>query len=424
MKTTLACISLVAGLAWSAMAPAQEPGQAPATGKVGAVPAPLSGAGSPSATTRASSVAAARPAIGANPPAALVTDAHVGPALVPSVESVDILKQNQAERTRDQPGNAASTFRIIKEGTKNYSSLPALDAGVLIQPKQQFPLQARATTAGEAWRNYRNGPLTHLGGWMLLAALAGVALLYLVAGKVRLKGPRTGRLIERFTSVERIAHWSTAITFTLLAFSGLTLLFGKYVLMPLFGHSLFGWLAFLCKNLHNFIGPLFTLSILVTFVIFVKDNFPAKEDLQWLLRMGGMFGGQHAHAGRFNAGEKLWFWGGVVALSLIVSASGLALDMLLPGLVYSRGTMQIANVIHLAGAVLVTAMSFGHIYLGTIGMEGAFEAMSTGHVDDVWAREHHDLWYDDIQSGKVPRVRTAEGAARIGVPRVTPSAAS
>ena len=405
------------------MAPAQQPGQAPVTGKVGAVPVPPSAAGSPSATAPASPVAAPRPATGASATAAVVTDAHVGPALVPSVESVDILKQNQAERTRDQPGNAAPTFRIIKEGTKNYSSLPALEAGVLIQPKQQFPLQTRATTAGEAWRNYRNGPLTHLGGWTLLAAVAGVALLYFVAGTVRLKSPRTGRLIERFTSIERIAHWSTAITFVLLAFSGLTLLFGKHVLMPLFGHSLFGWLAFLCKNLHNFIGPLFTLSILVTFVVFVKDNFPAKEDLQWLLRMGGMFGGRHAHAGRFNAGEKLWFWGGVVGLSLIVSASGLALDMLLPGLVYSRGTMQIANVVHLAGAVLVTAMSFGHIYLGTIGMEGAFEAMATGYVDDEWAREHHDLWYDDIQSGKVPRVRTAEGAARVGVPPATPSAA-
>ncbi|MBC7415282.1 MAG: formate dehydrogenase subunit gamma [Herminiimonas sp.] len=335
-----------------------------------------------------------------------VTPSTTGPASTPNVESIDILKQNQAERSRDQPGNAAPTFRIIKEGTKNYSSLPALESGVLIQPKAQFPLQARATTAGEAWRNYRNGPLTHFGGWILLGVLAALAAMYFIAGPVRLKSPRTGRLIERFTAIERLAHWSTAITFVLLALSGLTMLFGKYIMIPVFGHPLFGWLAFLCKNVHNFVGPLFTVSIVVTFIVFVKDNFPGRGDLTWLLRLGGMFGGKHAHAGRFNAGEKLWFWGGVVGLSLLVSASGFVLDKLVPGLEYSRGNMQIANVIHLVGAVLVAAMSLGHIYLGSIGMEGALEAMTTGYVDDEWAREHHDLWYDDVVSGKVPRIRT------------------
>lgn len=381
-------------------------------GKVGPTPVP-------------STATQAAPAPGAAAADAILVPAgRLGPALVPNVESVDILKQNQAERTRDQPGNAAPTFRIIKEGTKNYSSLPALDAGVLIQPKQQFPLQARATTAGEAWRNYRNGPLTHLGGWLLLGVVGLLAAMYFIVGPVRLKAPRTGRLIERFTAIERIAHWSTAVTFVLLALSGLTLLFGKYIMMPVFGHPLFGWLAFVCKNLHNFVGPLFTVSIVVTFVVFVKDNFPGRGDLTWLLRLGGMFGGKHAHAGRFNAGEKLWFWGGVVVLSLIVSASGFVLDMLVPGIVYSRGNMQIANVIHLAGAVLVAAMSLGHIYLGSFGMEGALEAMTTGYVDDEWAKEHHDLWYDDVVSGKVPRTRTvpaANGTARDIGPAPTPT---
>lgn len=373
------------------------------TGKVGPAPVPSTATQSASAATGSAGAAGAS--------AVLVPSERLRPALLPGVESVDILKQNQAERTRDQPGNAAPTFRIIKEGTKNYSSLPALDAGVLIQPKQQFPLQARATTAGEAWRTYRNGPLTHLGGWLLVGFVGILAAMYFIAGPLRLKAPRTGRLIERFTAVERIAHWSTAITFVLLALSGLTLLFGKYVLMPVFGHPLFGWLAFICKNVHNFVGPLFTVSIIVTFVVFVKDNFPGKGDLTWLLRLGGMFGGKHAHAGRFNAGEKLWFWGGVVGLSLIVSASGFVLDMLVPGIVYSRGNMQIANVIHLAGAVLVAGMSLGHIYLGSIGMEGALEAMTTGYVDDEWAKEHHDLWYDDVISGKVPRIRSVTDAS-------------
>jgi formate dehydrogenase subunit gamma len=395
LKTSLVILALLTGLA-SVGALAQQPGQMPAGGKVGALPA-----------------AAVGPAVDAD--AIVVPNARLGPALVPKVESIDILQQNQAQRSRDQPGNAAPVFRTVKEGTKNYSSLPALEAGVLIQPKQRFPLQPRATTAGEAWRNYRDGPLTHLGGWLLLGAAAAIALVYLVVGPTRLKQGRTGRLIERFTSIERLAHWSTAISFLLLALTGLTMLFGKYFLVQVVGHPLFGWFGYVCKNIHNFVGPVFTVSILVTFVIFVKDNFPGRGDLQWLLRLGGMFGGKHAHAGRFNAGEKIWFWFGVVGLCLIASASGFVLDMLVPGIAYTRGNMQIAHVIHLVAAVLVATMSMGHIYLGTIGMEGAFEAMATGYVDDEWAREHHDLWYDDVQSGRVPRVRTAEGAAHTGV---------
>jgi formate dehydrogenase subunit gamma len=334
----------------------------------------------------------------------------------PGVESDDILKQNQAQRSEVQPGNAAPTWRVIKEGTKNYSSLPALESGVLIQPKAQFPGQARATTAGEAWRNYRNGPLTTYGGWLLIAVLAGLALAYLIGGKIRMKAPMTGRLIERFTSFERIVHWTVAISFVALAFTGIAMLFGKYVVLPLFGHTLFGWIAYAGKNIHNFVGPLFAGSVLVMFVTYVKDNLPTLMDVKWLVRLGGLLGKDHPHAGRFNGGEKVWFWFGVVALGLIVSASGFVLDMLVPGVIYSRGNMQVANLVHLVGAVLVSAMSLGHIYLGTIGMEGAYAAMRHGYVDDTWAKEHHDLWYDEVVSGEVPRVRSPEGAAHVGVP--------
>jgi formate dehydrogenase subunit gamma len=334
----------------------------------------------------------------------------------PGVESDDILKQNQAQRTLVQPGNAAPTWRVIKEGTHNYSSLPALESGVLIQPKAQFPGQARATTAGEAWRQYRNGPLTTYGGWLLIAVLVGLALAYFIGGKIRMKAPMTGRLIERFTSFERIVHWTVAVSFVALAITGIAMLFGKYVVLPLFGHTLFGWIAYAGKNIHNFVGPVFAVSLLVMFVTYVRDNLPTLTDLRWLTRLGGLLGKGHAHAGRFNGGEKVWFWFGVVALGLVVSASGFVLDMLVPGIVYSRGNMQVANVIHLVAAVLVSGMSLGHIYLGTIGMEGAYAAMRHGYVDDTWAREHHDLWYDEVVSGKVPRVRSPEGAVRVGAP--------
>ncbi len=135
----------------------------------------------------------------------------------------------------------------------------------------------------------------------------------------------------------------------LLAITGITLLFGKYVLLPVFGLTLFGWLAFACKNIHNFVGPVFFGGIVVLFILFVKHNLPAASDLKWLVKLGGMYGGAHVSSGRFNGGEKIWFWGGVVLLGLIVSASGFVLDMLVPGFDYTRGNMQIASIIHIVG---------------------------------------------------------------------------
>lgn len=348
--------------------------------------------------------------------AAAQTNAPAAPQMAPAeklsgIESVDILKQNQAERTQTQPGNLAPTYRLVADGTKHYSSLPALEAGVLIQGKTQFPGQARATTAGEAWRQYRNGPLTMIGGGILLAALAAVAAMYLIRGQIRLDGPRTGRLIERFTPTERTLHWSMALSFVALASSGIVMLFGKHILLPFFGLTLFGWLAFLCKNIHNFVGPIFTVSIILFFIKFARDNLPSASDIKWMAKLGGLLSGAHVSSHRFNAGEKIIFWGGVVGLGLIVSASGFVLDKLVPGFEYSRAYMQIASIVHIAAAMLAAGMVIGHIYLGTIGMEGAYESMRTGYVDDVWAKEHHDLWYADIEQGKIPRVRSSTATA-------------
>lgn len=326
----------------------------------------------------------------------------------PNVQSVDILQPRQIESAPAQPGNAAPVYRQIADGEVHYTSNPALEAGMLIQPKAQFPGQARATTAGEAWRQYRNGPLTFYGGWLLVLTAALLAIVYLAKGPIKLKGTPTGRLIERFTSVERIAHWTMAISFVVLAISGIIMLFGKYILLPVFGYTLFGWLSYTLKTIHNFVGPVFTVSILVFFVIYVRDNMPHRSDIKWLSRAGGMLGGEHVPSGRFNAGEKIWFWMGVVLLGLIISGSGFFLDMLVPGAEYTRGNMQIASIVHIIAAVLVMAMSIGHIYMGTVGMEGAYKAMRTGYVDDTWAKEHHELWYEEVQHGKVPRVRSEE----------------
>ncbi|UGQ48111.1 formate dehydrogenase subunit gamma [Massilia endophytica] len=419
MKRWLAMLALAlaaVGTGGSACAQDKAAPAAEATAKSGPITKePQPDYGSPAPQKPLTGAPAQPQPVGDAPAAKPGPGAEAGSPMVaaPRVESVDILKQNQAERTRDQPGNLAPTWRQVKQGTPNYASLPYREASVLIQPKAQFPGQDRAVTAGEAWRQYRNGPMTQIGGWILIVTLLVLAAMYFLKGPIMLKHPRTGRLIERFTPTERVVHWTVAISFVILMVSGLTMMFGKHVLMPVFGHALFGYLTYALKTLHNFVGPLFAVSLIVMFITYVRDNFPIVADIRWLFTLGGAIGKGHPHAGRFNAGEKLWFWGGVTVLGAIVSASGFVLDHIVPGLDYTRALMQTTNIIHIVAAVLVMAAALGHIYLGTIGMEGAYRAMRDGYVDDEWAVEHHDLWYDDIQHGRVPRVRTQEGAATV-----------
>jgi formate dehydrogenase subunit gamma len=190
-----------------------------------------------------------------------------------------------------------------------------------------------------------------------------------------------------------------------LGLTGLTILFGKYVLLPVIGYTLFAWLTSLAKNLHNFVAPLFAVSLPVFIVMFIRDNLPKGYDFGWFLKAPGFFAGKHIASGRFNAGEKAWFWGGVVVLSIALVVSGAIL--LFPNFDQVRATMQQASVVHMIAAVLVISAAFGHIYLGTIGVEGAYQAMRTGYVDEVWAKEHHEYWYDEVKGG----ARAAAGGA-------------
>lgn len=187
-------------------------------------------------------------------------------------------------------------------------------------------------------------------------------------------------------------HWSTAISFSLLAVTGLVILFGKHVVLPVIGYTLFSWLTQFSKVVHNFIGPLFILCAVCLFITFLKDNIPRAVDWIWMRKFGGLFSGEHVPSHRFNAGEKLWFWGGLSLLGIVVGASGLVLDF--PNFDQTRATMQIANTVHTVGAL-------GHIYMGTLGVEGAYEAMRTGFADEAWIREHHDLRYDDSKAGRI-----------------------
>jgi len=342
--------------------------------------------------------AAARAPAASAPPAGFVAPADPKP------------DETNAERARSQPGNNAPFWRAVRESgaQAGYSSLPGVEQGVLIQPMVQYP-GSRLTTAGEAWRQVRNNVIVPYGGALLVIVLLALALFHWRKGPLGGHQPDTGRLIERFTPFERAAHWVNAFAFVALAVSGVVMAWGKYVLLPLLGSTLFGWLSFALKNLHNFAGPLFAVSLAVIIVTFVRDNLPRQGDLGWLLKGGGLLGEHEVPSHRFNAAEKLLFWGGVLLLGMVVVVSGLVLDKVFPSLLeYTRTQMQIAHMSHAIAAVLMMMAFMGHIYIGTIGMKGALGAMRTGYVDEGWAREHHELWYDDIKAGKIPAKRSTD----------------
>lgn len=294
--------------------------------------------------------------------------------------------REQVQRQQSQPLNNAPVWRDVRSTeTPAYqtSQVRGIESTVLVQ------------SAGETWRRIRNGPITIYGGWFLVFVVLALGAFYWWRGKIMLSQPRTGRKIERFNAWERMVHWSVAISFVILAASGIVMLFGKYILLPVFGYTLFSWLAILCKNLHNFVGPLFAVCTVVMFVTFVKDNFWQRGDMQWILKAGGLFTGQHVPSWRFNIAEKSWFWLGVTFLGIISSVTGFILDF--PNFAQGRETMQLTSIIHAVSAVLFIGAALGHIYIGTIGMEDAYESMRDGVVDESWAKEHHEYWYDEVK---------------------------
>ena len=293
--------------------------------------------------------------------------------------------KQQAAQQIAQPLNNQPVWNEVRTGQPQYTSIPGRETNILVQP------------SGQTWRALRNGQISVYGGWALVVMFLAILTFYWRKGTIELHAPETGRKIQRFTAWERSVHWATAISFSILALSGLVILFGKSVLLPLIGYTLFSWLAILAKNLHNFVGPLFCVCIVLLFFTFVRNNIWKSYDLTWLKQFGGLFSGREVPSGKFNAGEKVWFWGGALVLGVIVSASGLVLDF--PNFNQTRQSMQIANVVHSVATIMFMLAALGHIYMGTVGMAGALDAMRTGYVDETWAREHHEYWYNEVRSG-------------------------
>ena len=270
------------------------------------------------------------------------------------------------------------------------TQVTGMDSGVLIN------------IYGGKWKNVRMELLIPAAG-ILMGSVLGLILLYhLVKRGVPLEAGRAGKYLLRFKEIDRILHWYVATIFIFLALTGLILLTGRVVLIPVFGHQVFSVIASASKEGHNLFGPLFLLGVIGLLIRFVSKNFPGKGDIGWLLKAGGMFGGKHPTAGFFNAGEKIWFWL-VIFVGLTLSATGLILEF--PFFGQDRPMMELSLVLHGVGAVLLIAGLFGHVYVGTAGMEASLESMTTGYVDVNWARQHHDQWAE---------AREAEGAVIAG----------
>lgn len=310
------------------------------------------------------------------------------------------------------PGNAlgdradSDFWRAIRQGESGYVSIPNATAGVLIQSE------------GDNWRAVRNGPVTVYGAWLMLGIIIVIALFFALRGRIRIDAGPSGTTIERFNMLERTAHWITAVSFVILALTGLNILYGRHVLLPVLGPDIFAAITLAGKYAHNFLSFAFMVGVVMIFVLWVRHNIPRAIDFKWLAVGGGLFKkGVHPPAGKFNAGQKLIFWA-VVLGGISISLSGLALlfpfqfgffaptfeffnifGLGLPTDLTMIQEMQLSQLWHGIVALILIAIVIGHIYIGSLGMEGAFDAMGSGQVDLNWAKEHHALWVDEVRSG-------------------------
>jgi len=314
---------------------------------------------------------------------------------------VAVAQDEQPTWTGDNP--RADTWKGAREGNAGYTSASGpYTTNVLIQ------------NGGENWRNLRNGPVASIMPWVMALSLLVLGSVYAFFGPHRIEGPLSGRKVKRWNVGERTMHWFVAVTFIILAITGLSLLFGRAVLIPILGHAGFGIWADFSKWLHNVVGPFFTVGILLMIIFWARNNIPTGVDIEWFKKGGGIFTGKHVSAGKLNGGEKVWFWfivigGGAVCIT------GLILDF--PNFGQSREAMQLSNLIHGVLAIVWIAFSFGHIYLGVIGAEGALEGMTTGYVSEEWAREHHDIWLDEVRTQGDERPQATAGGAAHGPAR-------
>jgi formate dehydrogenase subunit gamma len=265
--------------------------------------------------------------------------------------------------------------------------------------------------AGRDWRHFHEVTLRWIGAVAIIGVLGLLVIFYLLRGTVRIESGRSGRTIVRFNAAERFVHWMTATCFAILALSGLNITFGKLLLLPLMSPEAFTAWSEWAKYAHNYLSFPFTLGVILIFFMWVAGNIPNRVDVEWFKRGGGMVGHNRPPAYRFNGGQKLIYWIVVLGGSAIAVSGYL---LIFPFYGTDIQTMQTAEMAHSVIAMLFIAAMLGHIYIGTIGMEGAFEAMAQGTVDINWVKEHHNLWLEEVGAGGQPHLAQQQPAATPG----------
>jgi len=302
----------------------------------------------------------------------------------PSPEGVSAINPG-SDLWRDIRGRDLQ-FRELGDNS-GVTQVKGVDSGVLINAR------------GDQWARFRREELSKYGGGAIAGVFVILVLVYLVKGTVRIEGGTSGRMLQRYTYFQRVVHWTLAVVFLVLGLTGLILLLGRPLLIPLFGKEIFSLLASTSKQAHNLLGPLFAVSLIMMLISFISKNLYEKGDLDWLLKGGGAFSKDHPSAGFFNTGEKLWFWI-LMLVGICVTVTGLVL--MFPSFGQGRQVMELSHVIHSIGALGLVCISFGHIYMGSVGIEGAYQGMKTGYVDINWANAHHDRWaHESEQQGLV-----------------------
>jgi formate dehydrogenase subunit gamma len=292
------------------------------------------------------------------------------------------------------PDGAPNPTASVASEQKLLQQSPRIE-GQIAQPNERERVLMQP--AGRQWDYFHEVLLHWLGAIVILGMIAALAAAYLIVGRLRISKGRSGQKVRRFNAFERFSHWLTAISFVVLGLTGLNITFGKLLLLPVIGPEAFSSESQIAKYTHNFVSVSFVIGLVLIVAIWIKDNIPQKVDIEWIKQGGGFIKSKHAPSGRFNPGEKLVFWFALGA-GVAVIISGYLL--IFPFYVTNIAGMQLAQIVHAVVAVLFIAVIIAHIYIGTLGMEGAFEAMATGDVDLNWAKEHHDVWLEEQLSKK------------------------
>ncbi len=311
---------------------------------------------------------------------------HIAPAISPMAYAAERADKTEAIGVKNP---ATDLWRAVRQRQFNgdvdintSSQVKGVNSGLLINAE------------GDKWRHLRKQKLIPYSAYFILGVIVCIALLFPIIRRVKIPNGRSGKKVSRLSGMQRFSHWFMVVLVVLLAFTGLLLLFGRHLIIPLIGGSSYSFLASISKTLHDLIGPVLILSLLMMLIYFIRHNLPARGDFKWLLTAGGLFTKKHLKNGFFNAGEKILYWVTLI-LGMVLSVTGLML--LFPSFELTTNNSQLALIIHAVTALLLIALALAHIFM-SIKIEGTIEAMTKGNVDENWAKGHHSRWYEDQAS--------------------------